>query len=123
MNRRLVTDSERSVGNVCIGVAGEQGGLKEKHARVPNSRCAAEERQHHFREHRLHCKEEDGGDEDGDCEQYEYARAGVTVTGCCRNVIHGTGARLPGIVTRAPGGRRSSTAMPGRGGLWSGRGG
>jgi hypothetical protein len=64
MDCRLVTDSERSGGHVCIGVAGEQGGLKEDRARVPNSRRAAEERQHHFREQRLHCKEEDGGDED-----------------------------------------------------------
>ena len=49
---------------VRIGIAGEQRGLEEHHGHRPHLRRAAEARQHHLGEQRLHRKQQGGREED-----------------------------------------------------------
>ncbi len=72
MHHDLPAYPEHFGGHVCIGVAGKQCGLEEDHARVPDGGGAAEQRQDHLCEHGLDRKNEGGGDEEGDSEQYQH---------------------------------------------------
>ncbi len=49
---------------VRVGVAGEQRALEEHHARAPHRGSAAEQRQDHLADHRLHHEEKEGAGEE-----------------------------------------------------------
>ena len=57
---RLPADAEPRRGGVRIGVAAEERGLEEHHARAPDGGRAPEERQDHLAHHRLHHEQERG---------------------------------------------------------------
>ena len=66
--------TERAAGRVArqqvgIGVAAQQRGLEEHHRHRPHRRRAAEPRQHHLGEHRLHREQQRGADKDRDGER------------------------------------------------------
>ena len=48
-----------------VSIAGQQHGLKKYHAGVPDRRGAAQQRQKHLGNHRLHPKQEHGAGEQG----------------------------------------------------------
>jgi hypothetical protein len=59
--------------HMCVGIAGEQHRLKKDQCNGPHRWRAAQTRQHHAREHRLHAKQqqraqENRGGVDGECE-------------------------------------------------------
>ena len=75
---RLPADAEPRRGGVGIGVAAEERGLEEHHARAPDGGRAAEERQDHLAHHRLHHEQERGADEQrGRVEQQDERQAEI----------------------------------------------
>jgi hypothetical protein len=78
VQEHLATDAEQCRARVGVGVAAEESGLEEDHARAPHGRRAAEERQDHLAHHRLHDEEQRGADVHRDrVEQQEGDQAAI----------------------------------------------
>ena len=78
MQDRLPAVPEPRRGGVSIGVAGQERGLEEHHAGVPDGRRAAQERQDHLADHRLDHEQERGAAEQRDrVEQQDEGQAEV----------------------------------------------
>ena len=76
MDRRLRQASETCRQPMRIGIAEQQHGLEKAHAGVPHVRRAAEMRQHHLADHRLHQEQQAGADEQRDRESGQQQRSG-----------------------------------------------
>jgi hypothetical protein len=79
----LPTQAEGRRRSMGIAVTDKQDRLEEDHARIPYSRCAAEQWQRHLREHGLHHEEKGGGDEDSHREEHECG----SVQRCGRRIL------------------------------------
>src|SRR5262249_16143728 len=75
VHEHLAPNAQPAAEQMCVAVAGQEGGLEEDHAGVPDRRCAAEQRQNHLGDHGLHQKEQQGTGEKC-CGEEEEERQG-----------------------------------------------
>ena len=101
MDQQRVSPGREPRDQMRVGIARQQGGLEEHQRDRPDRRGAAELRQHHLGEHRLHREQQRGADEDGGDEGREHCgeigrigrRCGPGRKIGCHAIIRGTAAR------------------------------